>query len=264
MADEDLVRPEYIEYVIGATQKFWVAIRDENRQPVTASACSIRIIDIETGAFILPTETVRRSLGLLEVTLANTYMTVPGRYTLEWDYTYSDGTDTIIPTAYTNIVAKFADATYLMTLVPRLRLYGDDDPADETKRIKTDRQWKAYIVEGVRQKMSASYSITQVSGQDEISPEPTAGSDDEKLAVLWGAWFYYRFGYEAIASERTRMFSISYAEAYQQMQNRIEAIEEDIISLDPNQAMYFTSETSIEFYGKINERTGEAIATWNT
>jgi len=72
-----------------------------------------------------------------------------------------------------------------------------------------------------------------------------------------------QFGTTAIASERTRMFSITYAEAYQQTQDKITAIKDAIVDIDATQAMFFASETSIELWGQVASRTNEALATWN-
>jgi hypothetical protein len=130
--------------------------------------------------------------------------------------------------------------------------------------MKNDLQLKRYLEEAVRHKMG-SYSLeADADGNMDVDTEPTAESDDENLIILWGAWLFYKFAYKAIASERTRMFAISYADAYQQAQDIIAAIEEAIVALDSTQAMFFDSETAIEFYGKILTRTDAALATWDT
>jgi len=229
-----------------------------------ATSATATLLNKDAGTSVAVAETIRISSGLVEVTLANTYMAAPGNFQIEWDITWTDGTDTQVMTIYTDIEAKYRDATYLMSLVPRMRMWVDDDPEDETRRMKNDLQLKRYLEAAIRHKMS-SYSLeADADGNMDVDTEPTAESDDENLIILWGSWLFYKFGYRAIASERTRMFSISYSDAYQQAQDTIAAIEEAIVDLDSTQAMFFDSETSIEFYGQILTRTNEATNTWDT
>jgi hypothetical protein len=264
MADEDLQRRSVFTYYIGAKQKFWEEVRNpRTRVPITANTVIGRLWNRDDNTSVAIAETIRISSGLVEVTLPYTYMTAPANFQIEWDIAYTDGLDTPTITIYTDIIAQEKDSTYLIGLVPRMRTWVDDDPEDKTKRIKSDIKYKPYMEDAVRYNMSG-YSLTDdADGNKEIDSEPAAESDDEKLLVLWAAWRYYRFGYTAIARERTRMFSIGYDEAYTQMRERIEAIEDEIVKLDDTQAMYFASETSIEYWGQINTRTNEAIATWN-
>jgi hypothetical protein len=142
-------------------------------------------------------------------------------------------------------------------------MWVDDDPEDATKRIKSDIKYKPYLENAVRHYVTDYTLAKDADGNWDVTTEPTAGGDDENLIILWAAWLYYKFGYTAIAVERTRMFSISYAEAYSQLKDRLNAIEDEIVTLDADQAMYFASETSIEFWGKINTRTTDAISTWD-
>ena len=193
-------------------------------------------------------------------------MTAPANFEIEWDIAYTDGSDTPTITLYTTITAKVLDATYLIGLVPKMRVWVDDDPENESKRIKTDIKYKPYLETAIRFKMS-SYSLEEdAAGNWDIptASQPAAESTDEKLITLWGAWYSYKLGHVAIASERTRMFSIAYSEAYTQMRDRVDSIIDAIMELDPTQAMYFDSETSIENWGQVGERTSEALATWNT
>lgn len=265
MADEEVQRNSVFEYFIGATQKFWESFRDpRTKAPVTPSSASGILLNKDADTSVAITETIRRSLGLVEVTLADTYMTAPGQFQIEWDVTWSDGTDTIVTTIYTDIVAKYRDATYLNSLVPRIRFWVDDDPDDEDRRIKSDIKYKPCFENAIRHKMTDYTLAADADGNMDVTTQPAAESDDENLIVLWAAWLFYRFGYTAIASERTRMFSISYPEAYSQMQDRVAAIEEAILELDATQAMFFASETSIEAWGQIANRTSEALATWDT
>jgi hypothetical protein len=264
VADEDLQRQTTFTYFVGATQKFWEEVRNpRTRAPITATSVTARLLNRDANTSVPITETIRISSGLVEVTLANTYMTAPGQYQIEWTITYTDGLDTPIIIINTDIISKYRDATYLMSLVPRMRVWIDDDPEDESKRIKSDIKLKPYIEMAVRHKMDDYSLAADADGNMEIDTEPAAESDDEKLIVLWAGWFFYRYGYTAIAGERTRMFSISYSEAYAQMRDRLEAIMDSIVELDATQAMYFASETSMEFYGQISRRTNEAITTWN-
>jgi len=264
VADEDLQRQSTFTYIIGAKQKFWEEVRNpRTRAPITANVVNARLHNKDAGTHVPITETVRISSGLVEVTLPYTYMTAPGIFEIEWDIAYTDGSDTPTFTIYTTIIARVLDATYLMNLVPQMRMWIDDDPEDESKRIKSDIKLKPYVENAVRHHMS-DYSLTaDADGNMDIDTEPSAESDDEKLIVLWAAWMFYRYGYTAIAAERTRMFSISYDDAYTQMRDRIDSIMDAIIEIDDTQAMYFASETSIEFWGQVNNRTLEAIATWD-
>jgi hypothetical protein len=264
MADEDLQRESVFTYIIGAKQKFWEEIRNpRTRDPITANSVTARLWNRDANTSVPIAETVRITSGLVEVTLPYTYMTAPANFQIEWDIAYTDGSDTPTITIYTNIIAKVKDGTYLMSLVPRMRMWVDDDPEDETKRIKSDAKYKPYMENAVRHYMSSYSLAADAEGNMDIDTQPAAESDDEKLIVLWASWLYYIFGYTAIAAERTRMFSISYSEAYAQMRDRVESIMDGIVELDATQAMYFASETSIEFWGQINTRTTEAIATWN-
>lgn len=265
MSEENLQRISTFEYFIGAKQKFWEEVRNPRTQaPITPTSATARLWNRDAGTSVVITETVRLSSGLVEVTPANTYMTDPGNFEIEWDITYTDGSDTPIMTILTTIIARERDSTYLIGLAPRVRVWVDDNPENESKRIKTDLGYKPYLEMAVRFKMSSYSLAADADGNMDIDTEPAAESDDEKLIVLWASWFSYRFGNTAIAAERTRMFSISYAEAYSQMRDRLETIMENIIELDDTQAMFFDSESSIEFWGQINERTQEAINTWNT
>lgn len=261
MADEDLVRPSVVKYFIGETRLLWERVRNDERVAITPTACTLAIWNRDTNTLLLNPAVTRLSAGKVEYVLANSVITSPGNYIAEWDITYTDGGETVVMTITTDIVAEYKDGTYLMSLVARMRLMVDDDPEDMNRRIKTDGQLKKYLVEAVRLKMS-DYSVTTSGLQDEITPEPTAESTDEKLLILWASWIYYTFGTSAIAAERSRMFSITYAQAYQQLRDRREALQDDIIELDPTQAMVFDSETSIEFYGQVDDRTSDAIATW--
>jgi hypothetical protein len=264
MADEDLQRQSTFTYIIGAKQKFWEEVRNpRTREPITANTVNALLHNRDAGTYVSIAETIRIAEGLVEVTLPYTYMTAPGIFEIEWDIAYTDGSDTPTITIYTTIIAKVLDATYLMKLTPLIRMWVDDDPEDKTKRIKTDRQHKPFFENAVRHHMDDYSLVADADGNMDIDTEPAAESDEEKLIVLWAAWLYYKFGYTAIAAERTRMFSISYAEAYTQMRDRVDAIMDAIVELDDTQAMYFDSETSIEFYGQINTRTTEAISTWN-
>ena len=264
MADEALQRNTVFNYYVGATQKFWEAVRDpRTKAPIMATSAVATLVNRDADTSVPVTETVRRSSGLVEVTLANTYMAAPGEFQIEWDITWTDGTDTQVMTIYTDIVAKYRDATYLMSLVPRIRVLVDDDPEDMNRRIKSDIKYKPYFEAAVRQKMSGYSLAADAEGNLDVTPQPAAESDDEQLIILWAAWLFYKLGYTAIAAERTRMFSISYGDAYAQMQDRVAAIKDAITDLDATQAMYFASETAIEFWGKVATRTSEAIATWD-
>jgi hypothetical protein len=265
--DKDLQRKSTFTYIVGAKQKFWEEVRNpRTKAPITANSVIALLWNRDTDTHVVIVEPVRISLGLVEVTLPYTYMTAPGNFEIEWDITYTDGSDTPTMTIYTTVTAKVLDATYLIGLVSKMRVWVDDDPENESKRIKTDIKYKPYLETAVRFKMS-SYSLEEdADGNWDIptASQPAAESTDEKLITLWGAWYFYKLGYTAIASERTRMFSITYSEAYAQMRDRIDSIIDAITELDPTQAMYFASETSIEYWGQVGERTTEAIATWNT
>ena len=264
MAD-DVQRKTVFTYFVGATQKFWEAVRDpRTKAPITASSAAGTLLNRDADTSVPIAETIRITSGTVEVTLADTYMTAPGNYQIEWDITWSDGTDTIVTTIYTDIVSRYRDATYLMSIVPRIRVWVDDDPDDENRRIKSDIKYKPYFEEAVRQKMAAYLLEDDADGNKDVTVAPAAESDDENLIVLWSAWIFLRFGTTAIAAERTRMFSIAYSEAYQQVQDKITAIEDAIIAIDPTQAMNFDSETSIEYWGQVAQRTSEAVSTWNT
>lgn len=264
MADV-LQRQSVFTYIVGAKQKFWEeVINPRTKAPITANSVVARLHNRDAGTSVAIVETVRISSGLVEVTLPYTYMTDPGNFQIEWDISYTDGSDTPTITIYTTIIAKDLDSTYLMKLVPQMRMWVDDDPEDESKRMKSDIKYKPYMENAVRHKMDDYSLVADAEGNLDVDSEPAAESDDEKLIVLWASWLSYRFGYTAIAAERTRMFSISYDEAYTQMRDRIEAIMDAIVELDPTQAMHFDSETDIEFWGQINQRTADAIATWNT
>jgi hypothetical protein len=264
VADEDLQRRSTFTYYIGETKKFWEEVRNpRTRAPLTADSVAGRLWNRDDNTSVAVAETIRISSGLVEATLANTYMTAPGKFEIEWDITYTDGSDTPVMTIYTTIIAKDLDSTYLIGLVPQLRMWADDDPEDASKRNKSDIKYKPYLENAVRLYVTDYTLAKDVDGNWDVTVEPTAGGDDENLIILWAAWLYYKFGYTAIASERTRMFSISYSEAYLQVRDRVDAIEEEIIKIDETQAMYFASETSIEFWGKINTRTTDAIATWD-
>ena len=262
----DMQRDDVFTYFVGAKQKFWEEVRDPRTEaPIMANSAVAKHLNRDANTTVAVTETIRISSGLVEVTLADTYMTAPGKYQIEWDITWTDGTDIQVMTIYTDIVSRYRDATYLMSLVSRMRSpWVDDDPDDKSKRIKSDEKYKPYLEEAVRQKMSGYSLVTDADGNKDVTPEPAAESDDEQLIVLWASWLFYRFGYTAIASERTRMFSISYSEAYSLMGDRIEAIEESISELDATQAMYFASETAIEYWGQVIPRTIEAVGTWGT
>jgi hypothetical protein len=263
MADDDVVRPNIVKYYIGSSHLLWERVRDDDRKPIIPASAAVTLVDRDNDTTLVQSTTVGVQSGLVEYILAAGVITAPGNYYLEWDVTYDYEGDTIVKTLVTDIIAELRDSTTLMALVSRLRLLGDDDPLDASKRMKTDDQWKKYLVEAVRLFMSA-YSITQSGGLDEISPVPTAESTDEKLVILWGAYIYYRFGAEAIASERTRLFSISYDAAYAQIRDRLEVIEEQIEALDDSAATYFISETDIEAYGQVTDRLTESLATWST
>jgi len=262
VADED--RNTVFDYFVGAEQKFWEAVRDpRTKAPIMASSAVGTLVNRDAGTTVPVAETIRISSGLVQVTLADTYMTAPGEFQIEWDITWTDGTDVKVMTIYTDIVAKFRDSTYLMSLVPRIRVFVDDDPDDKNRRIKSDIKYKPYFEEAVRQKMSSYSLAADAEGNFDVTTEPAAESDDEKLIILWAAWLFYKLGYTAIAAERTRMFSISYSDAYAQMQDRVEAIKDAITDLDATQAMYFASETAIENWGQVTTRTSDAIATWD-
>lgn len=264
MTEDSLQRVSVFTYLVGATQPFWERVRNPiTKQPITADSAVGTLVNKDAATSVAIAEDIRISSGLVRVTLADTYMTAPGNFQIEWEVTYTDGLDTPVMFIYTDIISKFRDATYLNTLVPRMRMWVDDDPEDTSKRIKSDEKYKPYLDEAVRYKMSDYEITTDADGNSEITPEPDAESDDEKLLVLWASWCVYRYGYTAIAAERTRMFSIAYAEAYAQMRDRIESIEESITELDTTQAMFFASETSIEYWGQVLPRTSEALATWN-
>jgi len=265
MPEDSLQRRSVFTYLVGAKQKFWERVRNPRTQaPITANSVVGTLVNRDANTSVAIAETINISSGLVDVTLPFTYMTAPGNYQIEWDIAYTDGSDTPTMTIYTDIIAKYRDATYLTTLISRMRMWVDDDPEDTSKRIKSDEKYKPYLDEAVRYKMSGYSITTDDDGNSEITPVPTAESDDELLLVLWASWFVYRYGFTAIASERTRMFSIAYADAYSQMRDRVESIEEAITELDATQAMFFDSETSIEYWGQVNGRTSEALATWDT
>jgi hypothetical protein len=239
MADNNLQRQSTFTYIIGAKQKFWEEVRNPRTQvPITANTVIARLWNRDDDTSVAIAETIRISSGLVEVTLPATYMTAPGNFQIEWDIAYTDGSDTPTMTIYTTVTARVLDATYLIGLAPQMRMWVDDDPENETKRVKSDIKYKPYLENAVRHKMSSYSLVLDADGNYDINTEPAAESDDEKLIVLWASWLFYRYGYTAIASERTRMFSISYSEAYTQMRDRIESIMDAIVELDPTQAMY--------------------------
>ena len=247
---------------VGEKRIYWEKVLKEDESVITPSSATATLYNRDTGVSIA-TLTVTSQAGLVKTVVSDTQILAAGNYQIDWFITYLEGSLTGSKAIKTDIIAELRDSTYIMTFVPRLRIYVDDDPSDVSLRIKDDDQWKRYLVEGIRNKMS-DYSITQnLYNQDEIDPEPTAGSADEKLIILWGAYFYFVFGAQAIAAERTQLYSISYDDALQQIQSRIDWLEEQIGALDPDSAMQFIDETDIVNWGKTSNRLIESIEQWD-
>jgi len=251
------------EYYLGETHVYWEPVRDQDNTPITPTSAAASLYNRATGASIA-TLTVTYEPGRVITTVTSTQIVLEGNYQIEWDVTYTDQHGVVgVKTIYTDIVAKVRDTTYLMQLVKRLRVLVDDDPADYSYREKSDDDWKKIMIEGVRYFMSSTYTLTtNASGQDILSPEPTAGSDEEKLIPLWGAYLYYTLHASAIAAERTQMFTVSYDQAYSQLQARRQWLEETIEALDEDAAMQFVSETDIETWGKVTDRMTDLVAEW--
>ena len=251
------------EYYLGETHIFWETVREDDNTPITPSSAAAKLYNRSTGAEIA-TLTVSFEVGRVRTSGTSLQITTEGNFQIEWDITYTDQHSLVgIKTIYTDIVAKVRDSTYLMKLVKRLRVLVDDDPPDYSYREKSDTDWKKIMIEGVRYFMSSTYTLTEnASGQDDVTPEPTAGSDDEKLIPLWGAYLYYTLHASAIAAERTQMFTVSYDQAYSQLQGRRQWLEDTIESLDEEAAMQFIAETDIEAWGKVTERMNDLLSEW--
>lgn len=253
------------EYFLGENHIYWEPVREGDNTPITPTSAAAKLVNRDTGIDVAVL-TVSFQPGRVITTIASSNISTEGNYQIEWDITYTDQHSlTGVKTLFTDVVAKFRDSTYLMKLVKRLRVLVDDDPEDTNYRAKSDVDWKKIMIEGVRYFMPDTYTLTEnATGQDDVTPTPTAGSDEEKLIPLWGAYLYYTLHASAIAAERTQMFTVSYDQAYAQLKDKRDWLEETIESLDENAAMQFISETDIEAWGKVTGRMTDLVAEWYT
>ncbi len=249
-----------VKYTIGTAYLFWETLRDDDDAPITATSCSASVVDKSTGLDV-QTLTVTISSGRLQATMSAGKITTPGEYYIEWDAIYTNGGRRVI----TDIVAVLPDSTYLASLIPRVRTWLGDVPQNLNKRITQDEQIKMAIEESVRTWLGEDgYTLERsVEGTWEITPEPTANSDDEKRIVLWTAYFILTFWTERIKSESTPMFRVDYDSSAMVIQNRIDVLWEEIKKIDPQAEMPVLSETDIESWGQLSDRLDEALNTWD-
>lgn len=252
------------EYILGEKHVYTETVLDDDADVISPTSATAKLINRDTGVEIATLSVVTDS-GLVQTTVIETQITAEGNYQIEWDISYTDDSVPALKTIYTDILAIVKDTTYLMKLVTRLRVWVDDTPDNKALRLKTDMEWKQWMIEAVRAFMSDDFTVeANANGQDDLNPQPTAGSDNEQLIILWSAYFHFQLGVTAIASERTQLFQVTYADAYGAVRDKIDFIKEQIESLDSDAAMQFLSESDIESYGQLIERRSDAIETWDT
>jgi hypothetical protein len=253
-----------IRYIVGDTRIIEETVLD-GTQPITPDSASAKLYDRATGVE-LDALTVSLEAGLVSSSIPAGKITDQGNYYVVWNVAYTDIRDvSAIKQIQTDIIASLSDSTYLMTLVKRLRILVDDNPEDPEYRVKSDVGWKDVMVEAIRYYMSTNYSIVLNSdSQEDISPTPVSGSDDENLIVLWAAYYHLVFHVEAIAAEKTRMLEVTYSDAYAQVDKKIRVIEGRIAELDDTHAMPIDSETDFERYGNTAILYQNELNKWNT
>jgi hypothetical protein len=250
-----------VTYIIGESRLVWERVREDDNTVITPTTAVAKVVNRATNTDIV-TLTVTKSPGLVQAIIPTGKITIPGEYFIDWDISYSSLATTAVKTIITDIIATYRDTTYLMTLVPRMRVWINDDPNDPNRRIKSDTQLKRYLCEAVRNYLD-DYSIVTTLGVEDIDTKPTAESDDEQLIVLYGSYFYLGTGIEAIAREQTAMFSVDYDSAYAQVRHRMDMIWDRIVQIDDNAVIPILSETDIESWGKVLDRYEDALETWD-
>jgi hypothetical protein len=251
-----------VTYIIGENRLVWERVREEDNAIINPSSAVASLINASTNMSVTSL-TVTKSAGLVQAIIPSGQITIPGNYYIDWDITYAKIASTATKTIITDIIATYRDTTYLMTLVPRMRVWINDDPSDPNRRIKNDSQLKKYLAESVRHYITG-YTMVTTLGIEDISAEPVAESDTEQLIILYGSYIYLGMGIEAIAREQTAMFSVDYDSAYRQIKDRMTLIWDRIVQLDDNAVMPILSESDVEMWGKIGERYVDALETWNT
>jgi hypothetical protein len=249
-----------VAYTIGTDRIIWETITEGGGAVITPTSAIAKIVlDGEDIA----TLTVRSTAGLIQATIHAGEIATEDTYTVEWDIVYTDSNDDVVAdTIITNITASLLDSTYLLSLVPRMRVWVNDDPVDITRKIKSDDQLKKYLVEAVRNYITG-YTITTTGGITDVDPEPDAESDTEQLIILYGSYLYLGTGIEAIAREQTAMYSVDYDSAYRQIKDRMDMIWDRIVQIDDNAVMPILSESDVESWGQVAERYVDALETWD-
>ena len=250
-----------VAYPIGTDRIIWETITESGGTVITPTSAIAKIV---LDGDDIATLTVRATAGLIQATIHAGEITVEDTYTVEWDIVYTNHLNVVTTaTIITNITATLLDSTYLLSLVPRMRVWINDDPVDVNRKIKSDDQLKKYLVEAVRH-YSTGYTITTTGGITDIDPEPEAESDTEQLIILYGSYLYLGMGIEAIAREQTAMYSVDYDSAYRQIKDRMTMLWDRIVLIDDNAVMPIMSQTDIERWGNVTELYADAIETWNT
>jgi hypothetical protein len=253
-----------VRYIVGDTRILSEDVLD-GVQPITPESASAKLYDRSSGVE-LDTLTVKKEPGRVTSSIPVGKITDQGDYFVKWSISYTDIRGiAAIKQIQTDIIATLSDSTYLMTLVKRLRILVDDNPDNAEYRIKSDVAWKDLMVEAVRNYMATNYSIVlNDDSQEEVSPTPTSGSDDETLIVLWSAYYYYIFHAEAIAAEKTRMLEVTFDNAHALIDTRIRVIETRIAELDDTRAMPIDGETDFERYGNTAILYQNELNKWST
>lgn len=248
-----------VTHYIGEDKLYWVQTLDDLGNPITAvdvvaqlyNSDGIKLYDID----------VTKAKGKVTGIVAGSAITEPGRYYITWKVSWSPTQGkTATKILITEIVASKRDSTSLISLVPRLRVWVNDNPDDVNNAMHSDAYWKRFIVEAIRMHMRNYSIVIDKNGHEDVSP--ALSGNDETLAVLWGAYLYWTLSAEAIAREQTAMYSISYDSAYSTIKNRIEMLQDAIMELDPSSAMVFEGETDIEAWGNVTKRLSTIMSNW--
>lgn len=247
-------------HYIGEDKLYWVQLLDDFGSPITANEVVAQLYDSgDTKLFdINVISTPGRATGVVP----GSVIVEPGRYYIRWRISWQPAQgQTATKILITEITATKRDSTSLTLLVPRLRVWVNDNPDEIQNAMHSDAYWKRFIVEAIRMYMRDYKIIVDDNGHEDVSP--ALEGKDETLAVLWAAYLYWTLSAEAIAREQTAMYSISYDSAYSMIRDRIEILQNAIMELDPASAMVFESETDIEAWGKATRRLSEAISEWD-
>lgn len=247
-------------YIIGEQRLVTEIVVEDDNSVITPTAVTAMLLS-DTNEVIHPSLVVQYSPGFVGAQIPGGLIQTPGNFRIVWDVHYNKGIVSYVKRLITEVVSRFPDPSYLMRLVPHMRVWVNDDPRDPNMRLASDFQLKQYLVAGIKAFLSDRVTLSNQNGYDDIVLEGPVSSDLELLIVLYGAFLYLSLATEAIAREQTTMFSISYDSAYAQIQNRIDLIWGRIQELDDSNALRILSETDLEVWKVILQRTSDALAS---